>query len=412
MSEPKSWVPLLDDNASRTRADEAIDAIASDLRDLDPTAVSASLAAGAAGIALFFAYLGFARNDDSASAEAERWIDHAAEGLGRLATASLYSGGAGVAWAVTHLCDDEAAVRVCAPVDAALEKWFATPVATRDYDLISGTVGAGLYLLAAPPSVSRTAHLRTIVDELEATARPANDGVMWFTAPELLPPWQRALAPNGYVNLGLAHGVPGVIGLLARMLTAGIEPTRTRTLLERAMTWMQAAALTGTHSRFSTWSGESLPSHPSRLGWCYGDLGIAPVFLMAARAAGRDDWHAEARTMWQLAAARDPATAGIEDGAICHGAGGIAHLFARLHHATGDGLLADAARYWYRKLLDFRQPDTGIGGFLALAREADRSWFEAKAGVLEGSAGIGLALLAATAPIAPDWDHHLMADVS
>src|SRR5688500_12371211 len=70
------WIPLLDGQLL-SRANEAIDAIAHDLRALDPAALGGSLSGGAAGIALFFAYLGSARDDDAASAEAEAWRDHA-----------------------------------------------------------------------------------------------------------------------------------------------------------------------------------------------------------------------------------------------------------------------------------------------------------------------------------------------
>lgn len=411
-SEPdaaRSWTPLLDGELL-SRANAAIDAIAHDLRALDPGALGGSLAGGAAGIALFFAYLGSSRDDDAASAEAEAWLD-AAVGA-HFHDVSLYGGAAGVAWTAAHLCDAGEAARLCTPVDRALATVLATPPAGRHYDLISGLVGFGVYALAAPAAATRDPQLRTIVEQLDALGQPARGGTMWFTPPALLVPWHRERYPEGYANFGVAHGVPGVLALLARLVEAGIEVERAGRLLEQGMTWMLASRLLDADSRFPVCEGKAAAAaEPARLAWCYGDLGIAPVFLTAARATGRRDWHAEALSLGLLAAMRPVGSTGVVDGGLCHGAAGVAHIFARLHHALGDRALAEVARCWYQRLLDVRHAGTGVGGFLALGGLLDDRHWEASPGFLEGAAGIGLALLAATSHVSPDWDDVLMTRV-
>src|SRR6185369_7304354 len=104
-----------------------------------------------------------------------------------------------------------------------------------------------------------------------------------FTPPELLPEWQRQVAPEGYTNLGLAHGVPGVIAILARYITAGVDVARARVLLEAGVDYL----------RYVAW----LPSQPNsqaRVAWCYGDLGVAIALMSAGTALGRDDWRRDA----------------------------------------------------------------------------------------------------------------------
>jgi hypothetical protein len=101
--------------------------------------------------------------------------------------------------------------------------------------------------------------------------------------------------------------------------------------------------------------------------------------------------------------------AGVVDAGLCHGAAGDAHLFNRLYQATGDPAFAEAARHWYERALDLRRPDEGFAGFPSWGPDRDRkmTWI-ADAGFLTGAAGVGLAMLAATTPIEPQWDRLLL----
>src|SRR5262249_47284684 len=128
--------------------------------------------------------------------------------------------------------------------------------------------------------------LERVFDRLAELAVDSDDGITWFTPPELLPEWQRELAPGGYYNLGGAHGLPGVIALLGAACGAGAAGHRERRLLEGAVQWMLAHELpAGGRGRFPSWVGPGVDRHPARLAWCYGDLGIAAALWCAARGA-------------------------------------------------------------------------------------------------------------------------------
>jgi hypothetical protein len=111
------------------------------------------------------------------------------------------------------------------------------------------------------------------------------------------------------------------------------------------------------------------------------------------------------------AAERPAEQSGVRDCGLCHGAAGVGHIFNRLFQATGEASLAAAARFWFERTLQMRRPKQGIAGFLALRpnpkRPNEKQWIGLP-GILEGAAGIGLALLAATTPIEPKWDRMLM----
>jgi hypothetical protein len=250
---------------------------------------------------------------------------------------------------------------------------------------------------------------------LDATKTEVDGGFTWHTAPNLLPQWQRELHPEGYFNLGLAHGVPAVIALLGQANALGVHAPRSLTLLEGAVAWLLAQKNPeGSGSCFATIVSPRYAQEtgPSRIAWCYGDLGLGVALLWAARSVGRGDWEAEALAIARLAAKREVAKAGVRDAGLCHGAAGNAHIFNRLWQATGEELFREAALTWFEETLALRQPGLGLGGFRAWmpgpeAKDNPEPWVDAE-GLLEGAAGIGLALLAAVTPMEPQWDRMLM----
>jgi len=262
------------------------------------------------------------------------------------------------------------------------------------------------------PSPSSEPLARGILDQLERLARPMDTGVAWFTPPSLLPEWQRTIAPDGYTNLGLAHGVPGVIAILARYLSAGVEVARSRALLDRAVAFLRSVAEPPRPGgRYSAW----LPVQPgwtNRVAWCYGDLGVSVALMAAATATGRDDWRGDALELARGMAARPRDQSQVVDAGLCHGAAGVAHLFNRLAQATGDAELARTADTWFGHALAMRQSGADVGGFPRGSYQDGAMVWEPSADLLTGASGIALALHAAISPIEPAWDQLLLADLS
>ena len=94
---------------------------------------------------------------------------------------------------------------------------------------------------------------------------------------------------------------------------------------------------------------------------------------------------------------------------LCHGAAGLGHIFNRLFQASGEEVFRDAACSWFEHTLNFKLANEGFGGFLFYrVTEEDGATWEAEPGILEGAAGIALALLAASTSIEPAWDRMLL----
>lgn len=375
-----------------------------------------SLAGGTAGLAVFYAYLSQTRASSRYEQASLRLLQRAGDALASVTMEpSLYLGFPGVAWATAHLRGKlfDADGDPTEAVDEVLADYVNRPGWQGEYDLISGLVGLGLYALERLPDPGAARCLEGIIDRLEETAESRVGGITWHTPAARLPPEQRKLYPRGYYNLGLAHGVPGVIYLLGAASAAAVQPRKVRKMLSSAVDWMLHQKVNDSPgARFPAWVADGVAASGCRSAWCYGDPGVAAALLCAARCVGDSKWEREALEIARGAATREPDRTGVVDAGLCHGAAGLAHAFNRMYQATGDTKLRRAARYWFERTLAMRLPDRGVGGFSALASNDDGTkYWDDDLGILTGASGVALALLAASTSIEPEWDRMLLLSV-
>lgn len=409
-----AWRPILDGSLAeraRTAVHDIVNALPGPSESMlaDP-----SLASGTAGMALLCGYLARAGYDDGENAA--QFLEQSIEAVSTEQIGpSFYGGFAGIAWVTEHLqtqlldSDDEDANE---EIDEVLKGFLCRSEWLDDYDLISGLVGYGVYAIERLPRPAAVKCLERVIDHLDQTAEHNSEGITWLTSPGLLPPLQRAEYPEGHYNLGLAHGVAGVIALLGQACAAGVAYTKARPLLDGAVAWLLRQKLTEGESTFSSWVVPGAKSNSCRVAWCYGDAGISAALLLASRAVANSAWEDEAINIARRAALRPTETAGVTDAGICHGAAGLGHIYNRMFQATGDRVFEKAARFWFKRTLELRRLGQGIAGFYAFKpdEEGNERWAD-DPGILTGAAGIALALLAAITDISPAWDRMLMISI-
>jgi len=351
----------------------------------------ASLSSGSAGLAVCNAQIAWTRRDRRAAGTALTRLEEAIDVLAtEPLTSSLYSGFTGIAWAaetVDRLLGAEGEDRN-GDIDEALTSLLRRYPDQAPYDLVHGLTGLGVYALARWPRPAAAQCLLGVVEQLARRARHDRDGVYWWTPPTWKGPQRERYQPGG-VDLGVAHGMAGVIPFLARVHRVGLAQQTVRPLLDGAVRWLLAHMVdTVSGPTAPCFVADDIEPGPARSAWCYGDPGVAVALLLAARDVGEPAWEAVATALAMGAANRPPDQSGVVDAGLCHGSAGLAHLFNRMYQMTSEPVLADAARFWVERTLE----EPACKG----------------PGLLEGAAGVALALEAASTTAEPVWDQILL----
>lgn len=408
-----TWKAVVDGEL-RDRALDAVREVAEALRQ-QPEQLRGDLSGGAAGLALLYAYAAEADiGVDGAAEAAAGYIDHAMDQVANAPMApALHGGFTGVAWMIEHLRAayfEDDGDDPCADIDDILLDLAKQPATGADYDLISGLTGLTIYALERAAAGRDRGLLAELVARFDEIGERSDAGLTWFTGPHLLPEHQRVHHPNGYYNLGVAHGMPATVSVLAQAHALGVD--RAGELARESARWLLAqeqAPEVGSAFRWA-FAPEDPPS-PCRLAWCYGDAGVEAAMLAAGDALGDGELRDHALRLARSSAARDTARCGVVDAGICHGSAGLVQIYLRLHAGSGDATFADAARTWVAHTLDtYRKPELPYGGFYAHVPEQGKDGVfrdDPDFGFLTGATGVALALLAATTDVEPAWDRCL-----
>lgn len=290
-----------------------------------------TLGSGMAGVLLMAARMAQLMPSPQRSARVTQLAAAIADGLGAAPLeAGLWSGVVGVLYALEYvratdprlLGEHEEAVREFVELmDDVLAAAVRRNAGREHFDLISGHCGIGAYALVRTDTGAARRIFAAAEQALRDTAEYDAGSCTW-RAP-------RGVAAHGGYDLGVAHGVPGVIGLLAHALRLGIGTEHTTQLLEHSLRWLQAQENPSLpHSRFA--SVTSRAGESSRLAWCYGDLGIAAVLSVAAGASGEVALARWWRTLAVQRIEQSPATWQLSDDSLCHGRAGLLHILRRL----------------------------------------------------------------------------------
>ncbi len=275
---------------------------------------------------------------------------------------------------------------VCADIDVGLAAAAEQPDGP-DFDLLSGTAGALLYVVERPETDTTVRARQALLGRLAAQASHDERGTFWR---------RDATAPP---DLGVAHGTAGVVAALAALVERGWASGREEALLQDAVAWLLSQrGPTEQTFRFGYAADQRTPS--GRLAWCYNDLGMAAALERAARARSEPSWHEAATDLAEHAAQVSFEQSGVVDGGLCHGAAGAGLVFASLAQTMPSAAVSAAAKRWFERLESFRRPwgEAPFGFRTVRSRGLDDD-----PSLLEGASGIALALEAASGEAWPSW---------
>lgn len=419
-SEP-IWRSVVPDDVGRA-ATAVVLQIAGRLRGSIPLETSAVKAEAGAGCAILHGQIDHLLPGEGWAAEAHGSLVAAARIVEQAAVPGLFGGLDGVAFAAHTLVRAGSGYhRLLTTLDTVIVE-LATRRANRvdaaprglpfgAFDVVVGLAGTGAYLLSRRGRPGIDAALDAVLTALVALCGADGDVPNWNTpATALIAGSSMARSfPGGVFNCGVAHGIPGPLALLSLAHRNGVSVAGQTEAIGRVAGWLVEQRTDdewGPNWPSGTAMGRAGPrSKPTHNAWCYGSTGVARALWLAASATD-DAALRDIATDTMLAVYRRPPSARRVDNSpgLCHGLAGVLQVTLRFAHDTGDDRFVTAATTLTRALLSRFEPERTFGyGSLS-----DNGSIADEPGLLDGAAGVALALLAAGTDIPPVWDRMLL----
>ncbi|WP_433475098.1 lanthionine synthetase C family protein [Spirillospora sp. CA-142024] len=386
------------------------------------------MGSGDLGIALALLHASEALDDERYLKAGQAVLRRAAEATARepLVAAGLFTGTAGFAWVLAEFArrDPRYGRSLRSVTDRLAERSPDLPerggVALGDYDVINGAAGqlaamlkAAETLGAASDSKPRDAADRLVAYLLKVTDLDADGAPNWFCPPRLYPkaaPWFHDQFPDGMYNLGFSHGLPGMLAALTLAALAGIRrrqvEDRVAELADRLAEWrLDDGGGPSWPGALRAAPGSRLPVRteddaPARTAWCYGAPGVAASLLSAATISGGTSLAVAALTRVRATPQSERRTFAPT---LCHGVAGLLSVYTRAYAQTGDPAFEEMRNDTRARLCAMASDEHPF--VFADMPEPDRPSHDT--GLLEGAAGVLLALLGTVSPEASRWDEVL-----
>jgi hypothetical protein len=209
------------------------------------------------------------------------------------------------------------------------------------------------------------------------------------------------------LNLGLAHGIAGVLAVLSIARARGIAVDGIDEAIETTGEWLVGAV---TPDAWGLNWPAALPVDSvglvvrnvtaTRSAWCYGPPGIANALRLASQASENQAWADLAATAMRDTLRRPAHERKTDSPTFCHGVSGLLALFSHFHRETGDAVLESGKICLLDELLVMHEPESPFG-FRAVEPGGQRS---DKIGLLDGAVGVLVALLAILSPLPSHWE--------
>jgi hypothetical protein len=425
-AQPVAALTTAVDTARRLTADAVESAAEATQHDDDPGFASwraAGLWGGHAGLAVLAAALDAVDPDSGwdgvgfdhlrcavRGIEAERAAQAGLGGLAGLATAASLLSRDGARYDTLSNTLESAIVE---RVDHASENVLrsrphSVPVAL--FDVITGLSGAGRYLLDRTQfEPCRQALQKVLRAFVYLSEHGADEVPHWHTSFCHTTENLRSMHPDGNVNLGMAHGLPGPLALLSLATTNGVEVpgqhdaiVRTADLLVQAQCGDEWGVGFPAAEPLGAAAGEG--RLPARSAWCYGAPGVARALWLAGAASGRCAYGDLAVAAMTAVFERPVPNRRIDSPTLCHGVAGLLQVTLRFARDGAGPSFSAAAREITGQLLAAHEPASRFG-----YRDLKPTGLRIdNPGLLEGAAGVALVLLGAASSAEPVWDRILM----
>jgi lantibiotic modifying enzyme len=351
-----------------------------------------SLLSGDTGIALFLAYFYKCSNCEFARKRVLEIIEQVRNSMD-YANLRLSDGLSGQLWTIKQIEDllemDLGSQTLAKELIDSLNEHAQEIQKSDQLDLLHGLLGIELCLSRFKEGEKLSPHL----DQAFLKHSKEDDhGVYWY----------ESLGEGSVINLGLAHGQASHLCYLAERVQADncVSKPQFKNLIRDGIKFLESCRLKNALSEFPSFL-EDKRLGPSRLAWCYGDLGVGIAYLKCAESTNDASLYQSGLEILKKTTLRKKENeSGVQDLGFCHGSAGLCHIYDYLFRITSDEIFLRSSSHWLQYTLQrlFEKENT-YRAYLG----PNEGWVES-VGLLNGLAGIGLVILNQIFPGLSRWE--------
>ncbi|OBA07786.1 lantibiotic biosynthesis protein [Paenibacillus polymyxa] len=249
-------------------------------------------------------------------------------------------------------------------------------------DVINGLLGVGRYTLEIPEE--------EVICNL---SRQLLDTIIRFI-PEYIHLASRE--DSGVIQLGLSHGITGILALLVTALQKKIEVEGLLEAIKHIVDFLLIQIQEDEYGLY--WPVNSQATSMNKTdnkegmreieGWCHGTCGIAWTLFRAGMECSNEEWKKIAeQAMKSIFCLDDELLNGLSP-TFCHGLAGLLHMAHRFYYFTGNQAALGFADQIALKLMNLYDKELPFG-----YQDLEGSTHVHNIGILQGAAGIALSLL-------------------
>ena len=400
-----NWNTLKEDSSIVEKIDVIYNIVAKQISYIDDV----SLYSGRSGLCLFlFYYSLYKKKHISLYDKINFIIEHVVESVNLQHSITVYSE---IGWLILHLNKNNNlnidADELFQFLDSDLYPFLEKLMLNNKYDCLNGSISIGLYYYQRYINGCDKCkiYIESLVDLLYKNSIISNGLIKWESEIDF------DTHKRG-INLGIAHGVPGIILFLIKVHNVKIKLEETKSLIIGAFKYMLSMKrdLKYFKSQFGgTYVSDEAYDNETRLGWCYGDISVGFALYKATLEIEELYPYQNQIIDILLHTTKRMQITQHTDACICHGTAGIAHIYNKLYQYTDIIQFRDLSLFWYEKTIEIAKNDNGFAGYKTTIFDVDSGIeYMYNLSFLLGISGIGLSLISAVSSIEPSWDECLL----
>ena len=378
----------------------------------------ATLSHGLPAVCLLFAELSYAFPKEGWDIKAHEFLKKIQQRIemGQVYDLSMFSGYAGIGLAVDGLSKNGTRytnftkyineyIKETFPI--LIKKLYESKYCfMRDYDVISGVSGILGYAIVQKDMEEICKEIGNYLVYRCQKIKFGNLEIPGFFIPkenQFLESDKKRF-PNGNFNLGLSHGVPGILLALCMLENKKIEVSGLYEAIETCIDFLfkfiyKDAERWGAYVSLENYC-DKLEGIDTRDAWCYGSPGVSYAMYMGGEILNRKKYK---ELSVQVMKNVIEGLQGIYSPTFCHGYAGVAYIFWRFFNLTGIKVFEEFSCHVVDKIWEFYNETNPLG-----FKDIEYQSMTDQVGLLSGVSGILLPILAIYGIKHTKWDYAFM----